>query len=425
MFSLFKNTNPDRHFRNVIKSGFNETNQDVLVIKASLEDFNTNSLIQVNANELAIFFQNGKIVQIFEPATTPVKTSNYPFFSNFMAILQGGVRKNTCSLYFVRTIRPKVPTPWGTPNTMEVRDPQYENMPASVGGSGVFSVKVDKEHLEKFFDECVGTGNASFTYDQLALMLSPSIGLKFLEHLRRLIDEYQYIDGLDPVQLTNILVPLMRDYLLNDFGLNMIEFAVGRIMVTNSPEREAIKKAIVEDSTERKRLLREAAQGALIREFEAKGKLKELSILGDNWMKMKIAELAETAMANPAIAQIGTSALGGFLGTHSDLFGQMVTGLVGTLGGNNGTQQPASSTAQSPTPDEVIDGFAPIPTPEPAPMPSDVAFAPAATNTPPATSTNEQQSKNEIVLKNLSELFMQGKISLEFYQQQIANLGNN
>ena len=175
MWSIFKKNNPDRHFLNVIKSGFDEYNKDVMILRASLLDFNTGSKVQVNNGELAIFIQNGKIVQILEPSTTPISTANYPFLSNFLAILQGGDRSNTCSLYFVRTIVPHRPLEWGTVQTRSIADPQYENMISEVGGSGTFSFRLGKEHLQDFFSEYVGGNAGVYTYEDLSTLLQPSM----------------------------------------------------------------------------------------------------------------------------------------------------------------------------------------------------------------------------------------------------------
>ena len=417
MWSLFKNTNPDRHFRDVIKSGFDETNKDVMILRASLLDFNTRSKVQVNNGELAIFLQNGEIVQVLEPSTTAISTANYPFISNFLAILQNGIRSNACSLFFVRTIWPRRPIEWGTNNTRSIADPQYENMVSEVGGSGTFSFRLGKEHLQEFFSEFVGGNAEAYTYEDLAMLLQPSMTQLFFKEFTKVVNERQAVDGLDPSEFSDRLSPVMVSHFMQNYGLELREYTVNGIVVTDSDAKMKMKDTVVVDKSERMRIMREALQVSLMREAEAEGKMKELAVMGDQWLKVKVAELAETALANPAIANIGTTALGGYLGTHSDMLGDMVNGLVGTLGEKSNAGSKEQPKAQKKV--DPADIFAPMSQQSQATPTDD--FAPAASQ-PENAAKGGVMTPKEKAIKKLTDLYIKGMISEDFYNQQIEEL---
>lgn len=457
MWNPFKN-NPYRHFRDVLSSGFNDSNKEVFILKHPLEAFNTNTRIQVNVGELAVFVENGKIVQIIEPSNEPVKTSNFPFFSNFMSILQGGVRSNTCSLYFVKTTPQTPPLNWASMEAMPLMDPQYNNTMVEIGGYGTFTFTIQSSNLQHFFLRCSGTSREAYTYDDVCLCIAPEMSETFFEGITSLINKYQRVEGINHLELTTILKPIIEDVLLQEFGLTLVSFKTAKINVITTEQREAIKQAITnvsserigiiegaktgkeaaeinkeeaiiraeteditekkrierEDMQERMRIARETAAVLMMKEAEANGKLKELNILGDDWLKLKISEIAETALSNPAIAQIGTSALGGFLGTHSDVFGNLVKGLVGGLEGNNSTQ--SSSLTLNNASNNKANDFIPA---------SAIQSENNKTNPFAPTSSIRINDETEKIIEQLTQMYLEHQISAEFYNSQLEKLKKN
>jgi len=347
MCSVFRNTNPNRHFRDVISSGFNDTNRQVMILKASLADFNTKSEVDVKNGELAIFVQEGKIVQILEPSVTPVKTKNYPFITNFLSVLKGGKRSHVCALYFVRTTIPKVEVFWGTSQDFKIVDPQYVEIirkmdgdmifiTCQVGGGGTYKFKIDPTRLQYFFEEFIGDAEA-YTYETLSVQIKPALTEMFQKTFENMVKEYQAVDIITPTMVAEVMLPKVEEYFTEKLGLKLIEFKVDRIAVTDSKEKKAIRARIALSQTKRTEIMTEALRIRVMHEAEAQGKIAELKIMGEDWLKIRLTELAEKALSNSAISQIGTTALGGYLGTHSEVFSELIRALIDSLNGGRRT----------------------------------------------------------------------------------------
>jgi hypothetical protein len=248
-------------------------------------------------------------------------------------------------------------------------------------------------------------------------MIQMTINKAFREAFQKLVDTYHYVEGHSVAQLTSTLEPIMSQILLDKYGLKVDEFVVETITVSDSPERKGMKDAVVLDKSKRMGILRTAMQTSLLREAEAQGKLKELETLGNNWLKLKIADMAEVALSNPAIANIGTTALGGFLGTHSDVFSNLVQSLVNGIDGEMNSVNTKSQNVKS---DVSADMFAPV-------KPSGDAHSqiPTVVSEPNVVAqqfTPSEPNLKEKAIKKLTELYIKGTISEEFYNQQIAEI---
>lgn len=74
----------EKHFLEVIK---NTGNGEYLIWRQPEEDFNTNSKLIVMPGEMALFVNEGKIVQEFSEGTYQLSTKNYPFISRLKMYL--------------------------------------------------------------------------------------------------------------------------------------------------------------------------------------------------------------------------------------------------------------------------------------------------------------------------------------------------
>lgn len=443
MFNFFNKHNPDRHFRDTLSSGFGDDNLDLAVIKCPLMDFNTQTQVQVGVGELAVFIENGKVVQLIEPQTTPVKTAGLPFFSNFRALFYGGNRVNTCSLYFIRTT-PREGMLWGTPNNrLSVPDPQYHDYIAYVGANGSYNISLEKEQIELFFTQCVPSKVSSVSYEMLENKLSPIIIAQFNEAIINAVNNYGYVEKLTIADINPKIENRVCEAIYRRYGLTVSDFKLAGIVVEDSPERAnykafksgdvikveshesdtniRLKDADTDDIVARREILRNAFQTQVLQEAEAQGKKNSLAILGDDWLKVRISEVVEVALSNPAVSQIGTSALGGFIGANSGMFADMISGLVNGLKGNP-SNKPAHSYSQ-----ESAYMFTPL---EDGAVMSGLDYTASPYSPTLSGGTEDSQAsspasnieKNEKILEQLLDMYSAGKISFEFYMKQIEKL---
>lgn len=105
----------------------NESDADVIIHKSDIVDFNTNTHIQINPGECAIFFNTdsqGKTVSYEMHEGQVVDTNNIPFFRLLPDRLHGDKSRYACSVYFVR-LQEMLNLLWGTPTPLTFQDAEH------------------------------------------------------------------------------------------------------------------------------------------------------------------------------------------------------------------------------------------------------------------------------------------------------------
>lgn len=431
MFKMFKASNPSRGFRNVISSPLVE-NPEMIIVKAELEDFNNKTKIKVNLGEAAVFIVNGKVEQVLGPSMEAVEVANYPFFSNFKAMFYGGSRTTSCSVYYVRTGDCQSPLLWGTPGQMPFVDPKMNNTRFYVGGSGSFNIKVKLEDTEKLIDYASIGGHPSFSYEQLSMKLNPLIAEQFRNAIKADMLHGQNYDTPNQDLIAQTMSAGLRNTLSDQCGLLLTMFTVDNLALTDSPERERLRTIQVDkveveqtqdldDRGERKALFRKALEEQIIRQAAAKGKLKELELLGDQFWKIRLSELAETALTNPSIANMGSSALGGYLGANTDILNNLIGSLGNIMSGNQSQNLTSSKIVNtSKESEDMSSDFWSVPEEDSSSSSFHVVSE---------TSSDSQEQKEEAddssklnMIKTYTQLLVSGKISQQQFEQLIKDL---
>lgn len=81
--------------REVIK---NTVNQNTIIAKSQIQDFNTKSILFVMPGEEAVFINDGEIVGILSEGKQVLDTLNYPFLSDMISMISGKQRIH-CSFF--------------------------------------------------------------------------------------------------------------------------------------------------------------------------------------------------------------------------------------------------------------------------------------------------------------------------------------
>lgn len=113
---------------------------NVFVRKHPQQDFNSGSILIVRENQEALFFMNGKALDLFGPGRHELITQNLPLLSVFFSRLFGGKSTFRSELYFVNTTD-HLGIKWGTDSRLEYTDPQY-GFPVSLGARGELGLRV-------------------------------------------------------------------------------------------------------------------------------------------------------------------------------------------------------------------------------------------------------------------------------------------
>ena len=116
-------------------------------------DFRLGSQLIVRESQVAVFFRDGRALDVFGPGRHTLTTANIPLLINLLGPLFSGRSPFTAEVYFVST-REFVDLKWGTPDPIVVRNPGMGLGVVLLQGHGAFAVQVRDPQL--FVNKIVG-----------------------------------------------------------------------------------------------------------------------------------------------------------------------------------------------------------------------------------------------------------------------------
>ncbi len=260
-------------------------------------DFRLGSQVIVRESQTAVFFRDGKALDVFGPGRHTLTTANLPILSGIIGLATMGRSPFPAEVVFVN-MKQFLDQKWGTPEPIAFRDPEFGMARLRAFGSYAYQVK----DPQLFVNVIVGQ-QGIYTTDQIADYLRGIIVSKFAD----LMGE-QKKSLLDLPSLYSEISAGARANLADDFGalgLTLLQFYVTAITPT-----EDTAKAIDE----------RASMGAI-------GNM-------DAYLKFKAARALGEAAANPSGGATSTGVgVGAGLG-----MGAMMAGALG-----DALRNPASS----------------------------------------------------------------------------------
>lgn len=233
--SVFNKPN-DRNIREVIK---NTENQNTIIAKSQIQDFNTKSILFVMPGEEAVFINDGEIVGILSEGKHVLDTLNYPFLSDMISLISGKQRIHCSSLYFVRSTISQ-PLDWGT--SLQVRDP-LQLISTRVMCRGVYRIQiVNSKNLIKYF---IGNGWERLEQQEFSHLIQGEI----IQFVKAYLTEYimkrnEEILGINSEQrsLSIELGELIKNKYIQ-YGFKIVSFSVIGMDIL---ERDSNRKNIEE-----------------------------------------------------------------------------------------------------------------------------------------------------------------------------------
>lgn len=277
-------------------------------------DFRLGSQVIVRESQTAVFFRDGKALDVLGPGRHTITTANLPIISSMVGWVTGGKNPFPAEVVFVN-MRQFLDQKWGTPEPIAFRDPDFGM--ARLRGFGAYAYQVKDPQM--FVNVIVGQ-QGIFSTDQLADYLRSIIVSKLADLLGE-----QKKSLLDLPSVYNEMSASARANLSDDFGalgLSLLQFYVTAITPTDDTS-----KAIDE----------RAAMGAI-------GNM-------DAYLKYKAAKALGDAANNPSAGAAGTGVglgagigMGGVMaGALGDAFrnpGSSNVNQGGGGAGGGGTQSP-------------------------------------------------------------------------------------
>ncbi len=261
--------------------------------------------LTVRESQLAIFINEGKIADVFQPGLYELSTQNLPILTTLLSWAHGFESPFKADVYFIST-RQFTNQKWGTKNPIMVRDPEFG--PIRLRAFGSFSFKVQDAKL--FFQQISAT-NPDFIVENIN------------EQLRNLITSR----GMDEVAASKIPV--------FDLAANYDE--VGKLIFDKiQPDCAQLGLALTSLLLENISLPKEVE--------EILDKRSGISLLGNlsAFTQFQTANAIEKSAENAAGGEFGAAGLG--MG-----FGAIMLGQVGNA--INSGPQPGATPPPLPTED--------------------------------------------------------------------------
>ncbi|MBI1293373.1 helix-turn-helix domain-containing protein [bacterium] len=209
----------------------NQGPDELVVRKPEFEsgDFRLGSQVIVRESQRAVFYRDGRSLDLFEPGRHTITTANLPVLSTIMRWGTGGNDVFTAEVYFVN-MREFTDQKWGTPEPISLRDTDLGLV--RLRGFGQYSMQIADP--KRFVDQFVGT-QGMFRTAQIADYLRSVIISKMTDVIAENMTSI-----LDLPKMFDELSAAMRATLQDDFlamGISLKQFRI----VSISPTEETAK----------------------------------------------------------------------------------------------------------------------------------------------------------------------------------------
>ncbi len=115
-------------------------------------DFRLGSQVIVRESQRAVFYRDGKSLDLFDPGRHTITTANLPILSGMLRLVTGGNNIFTAEVYFVN-MREYTDLKWGTPQPISLRDTDLGLVRLRAFGQYTMQMADPK----RFVDQIVGT----------------------------------------------------------------------------------------------------------------------------------------------------------------------------------------------------------------------------------------------------------------------------
>lgn len=288
-----------------------EGGNDTFVWKHPIEDFNLGSQLVVHESQEAIFFRDGKALDLFGTGRYTLATQNIPLLENLYKLPTNMTEVFHSEVYFVN-LTTQMGIKWGTDSKVRLFDPA-SGLHIEIGACGNFSLRVVDSR--KLLIKLVGTASelkqSEIVGDPYSI---PSVVGKFKalvmnkvkSNLPRAIKENN-INILEIDEYIDIISDKLRTIInetLDTYGLVMPEFFVTSIMTPDDDvnfkrlKQQFADKTLKVREEEIRKAEAEAAQGRKILEAQTEAQLKMVGAQGEaEVLKIKAQAEAEAYKA--------------------------------------------------------------------------------------------------------------------------------
>jgi len=192
-----------------------EANNDIFVWKHPIEDFNLGSQLIVHQTQEALFFRDGRALDLFGAGRYTLQTQNIPLLENIYKLPGNTDNALHTEVYFInKTVQTGIK--WGTPSRVRIIEPS-SNIPIEIGARGSFNLEVaDSRKLilrlvgtaSGFTQSDVNDGGRAYSIEYMRGKFADMIAMNVTSLFARVISENKLnvltIDTMKP-EISRIL----------------------------------------------------------------------------------------------------------------------------------------------------------------------------------------------------------------------------
>ena len=337
--------------------------EDGLLVKRSdIEDFLTGTQLILHESQQALFFLNGKALDIFTVAGKyTLETQTLPLLSEVLNIPLKGKNQFRAELYFINCAE-QMGIRWGTDAPFTFIDKKY-SIPFNMGARGEMSLKV--KDARRFITKLVGT-NKTLGLEKTISYFESFVKSRVSSHFP-LVLENNNVSVFEVDKYIAICSEQLQELLKQDLEGYGLDLPMFRVVGFNKPEddpnyQEILKlqgKKVTEIGNERleadKAAIRQdvAARGVIV---DAQAQAAKRQVEGYDYATEQSYDVAKKLAENNTAAGmanmgVGFGAMGGMAAGVGPAMAGFAAGALAPLTANGfGKIQQTPSVSQTPSP---------------------------------------------------------------------------
>ena len=230
--------------------------------ETGVADLRFGSQVIVRESQAAVFFRDGRALDVLGPGRHTISTANVPLLTNLLGKLFGDRTPFTAEIYYV-SMREFADRKWGTPQPIIVRNPGVGLGVALLQGFGTYSFQV--KDPQQFVTQIVGQLKTYRTAD-----IETRLRTMLLSKLQDVLGETTSKSNvLELIGLTEELGAAVRAKAQDDFlaiGLLLKSFYIGNLKPSDKSAEELRQMGMLDMQTytqlQAADAMRDAAQNA-------------------------------------------------------------------------------------------------------------------------------------------------------------------
>lgn len=209
---------------NVIKY---EGDNDTIIWKYPVEEFNLGSQLIVHESQEAVFFANGIALDSFKAGRYTLETQNLPILSKIVNIPTNDKTQFHCEVYFINKVE-HLAIKWGTDSKLQFIEPMYK-FPLSIGANGEMAITISD--ARKLLIKLVGTEN-NLSKEKLVSYFRSFVVLHLKTYLSKYIKEnkiniFEIDEKLE--EISSYMEHLLKDD-FSEYGIDLKHFFITTII---------------------------------------------------------------------------------------------------------------------------------------------------------------------------------------------------